>query len=145
MKTHTSDKCRKYNSPRRYRAESTQCDRTSWGTIVPRFFYALGSAGASTRPKPGAACVQAAMSPWTRPHAILIVLGQSCRLAQFSGRGEIPHRRYAALPRARERLPKGRVSRSGARPEPTVIVRMEENERVGVPEGALRCARDRLG
>jgi len=29
--------------------------------------------------------------------------------------------------RARERLPKGRVSRSGARPEPTVIVRMKEN------------------
>ena len=48
----------------------------------------------------------------------------------FSGQGETPYRRYAALAlRARERLPGGRVSRSGAKPEPTVIVRMKENAR----------------
>src|SRR5690606_22278079 len=48
-------------------------------------------------------------------------------LSVFSGRGGNPHRRYAALPRARERLPRGRASRSGEMPGPTVIVRMKEN------------------
>jgi hypothetical protein len=40
----------------------------------------------------------------------------------ISGRGAIPHRRYAGpIPRARERLPDtGRVSRFGERPKPTV-------------------------
>ncbi len=36
-------------------------------------------------------------------------------------------------PRARERLPIGRVSRSGEMPEPTVIVRMKENAERCVP------------
>src|SRR5215467_3315661 len=42
VKTHTSAKCRKYNSPTRYRAESTQDDQTSCRAIPQRFFYALG-------------------------------------------------------------------------------------------------------
>ena len=50
----------------------------------------------------------------------------------FSGRGEIPHRRYPDLTRgARERptpVCRGGVSRSGEMPEPTVIVRMKEDK-----------------
>ena len=53
-------------------------------------------------------------------------------LGVFSGRGETPHRRYERPDlRARERLcfscKRPLVSRSGEMPEPTVIVRMEEN------------------
>ncbi len=59
----------------------------------------------------------------------------SCRseraLAQstpFSGRGEIPHRRYAGMTRKPASGPGLRgVSRSGEKPEPTVTVRMKEN------------------
>lgn len=48
----------------------------------------------------------------------------------FSGRGESPHRRYFCLTgkTARERALCEAVSRSGAMPEPTVIVWMKENE-----------------
>ena len=63
-------------------------------------------------------------------------------IAPFSGRGGSPHRRYAAFsavsPRAPSQGKSGRVSRSGATPEPTVTVRMEENgtgepARAGLP------------
>ena len=48
----------------------------------------------------------------------------------FSGRGVIPHRRYVCKNEpASARLIAG-VSRSGAMPEPTVIVRMKENVHV---------------
>ncbi len=44
-------------------------------------------------------------------------------------------------PQARERLPLGRVSRSGATPEPTVKVRMKENGQTPTLAGAatLSC------
>ena len=46
----------------------------------------------------------------------------------FSGRGEIPHRRYTLLSEpASARFVE--VSRSGEMPEPTVIVRMKENKK----------------
>ena len=50
----------------------------------------------------------------------------------FSGRGEIPHRRYGGFPSepasACDFLTNGAgTSRSGEMPEPTVKVRMEEN------------------
>ena len=52
-------------------------------------------------------------------------------LAAFSGRGEIPHRRYpwfftGARERSAQALAGAEVSRSGEMPEPTVIVRMKE-------------------
>ena len=62
-------------------------------------------------------------------------------LRLFSGRGEIPHRRYPDLTRgARERptpVCRGGVSRSGEMPEPTVIVRMKEDKTdiAGKPHG----------
>jgi hypothetical protein len=52
-------------------------------------------------------------------------------LPSFSGRGEIPHRRYGEVSSSPRALahPYGYAgtSRSGAMPEPTVKVRMEEN------------------
>ena len=47
-------------------------------------------------------------------------------------------------PRARERLPEGRVSRPGAMPGPTVTVRMKENVRFRMA-ACRRNSRDRLG
>jgi hypothetical protein len=57
-------------------------------------------------------------------------------LVAFSGRGEIPHRRYlGAIPGARERriqaLAGVRVSRTGVMPVPTVTVRMKETASIG--------------
>ena len=67
----------------------------------------------------------------TRPINDLRRRAAAANLSVFSGRGENPHRRYADFdPRARERSLKpdfSEVSRSGERPEPTVIVRMKEN------------------
>ena len=59
----------------------------------------------------------------------------------FSGRGEIPHRRYPEIsssgsPRALQKSDL-EVSRSGERPEPTVIVRMGENMLGSVERFAL--------
>src|SRR5262245_65315911 len=42
VKTHTSAKCRKYNSPTWYRAESAQNDLASCCAIFPRCFYVRG-------------------------------------------------------------------------------------------------------
>jgi hypothetical protein len=50
----------------------------------------------------------------------------------------------SAMLRARERLPLEGSSRSGEMPEPTVTVRMKENERADRRVGGWR-ARDRLG
>ena len=63
-------------------------------------------------------------------------------IAPFSGRGEIPHRRYVSgenisLYEARERLLLEGSSRSGAMPEPTVTVRMEEKVQQSVNTGCL--------
>jgi hypothetical protein len=64
-------------------------------------------------------------------NGVLRCLSAAAKLRLFSGRGENPHRRYVDFdPRARERSQKpdfSEVSRSGERPEPTVIVRMKEN------------------
>jgi 6,7-dimethyl-8-ribityllumazine synthase len=65
----------------------------------------------------------------------------------FSGRGGSPHRRYAGRP-ASPRAPGGPlgrsgvagVSRSGARPEPTVTVRRKENGWRGGGHGVRRSA-----
>jgi len=57
----------------------------------------------------------------------------------FSGRGEIPHRRYIGMtdqPASGPVLKKQGVSRSGERPEPTVIVRMKENARIRPGQGS---------
>src|SRR5215813_15640700 len=43
VKTHTSAKCRKNNSPTRYRAESAQDDLAPLCAISPRCFYVRGA------------------------------------------------------------------------------------------------------
>src|SRR5262244_2843765 len=43
VKTHTSAKCRKNNSPTRYRAESAQDDLAPLCAIPPRCFYVRGA------------------------------------------------------------------------------------------------------
>ena len=53
----------------------------------------------------------------------------------FSGQGGIPHRRYYGLciRRARERFRmKRKVSRFGAKPKPTVRVRMKEDKNAAI-------------
>jgi hypothetical protein len=42
VKTHTSAKCRKYNSPTRYRTSCAQHDSTPWCAISSRCFYVRG-------------------------------------------------------------------------------------------------------
>src|SRR5262245_21157555 len=42
VKTHTSAKCRKYNSPARYRTSCAQHDSTPWCAISSRCFYVRG-------------------------------------------------------------------------------------------------------
>ena len=66
--------------------------------------------------------------------------------AAFSGRGEIPHRRYLRASRGSPRAPAwpacGRgVSRSGAIPEPTVTVRMKESATSRPPHAHARGGR----
>lgn len=69
---------------------------------------------------------------------------------KFSGRGVIPHRRYIDLHTFMVGVDEPasarffEVSRSGERPEPTVIVRMRENEKTSVIRltGAIRFGFD---
>src|SRR5260370_40985590 len=42
VKTHTIAKCRKYNSPTRYRTSCAQHDSTPWRAISSRCFYVRG-------------------------------------------------------------------------------------------------------
>src|SRR5713226_3879595 len=42
VKTHTIAKCRKYNSPTRYRTSCAQHDSTPWCAICSRCFYVGG-------------------------------------------------------------------------------------------------------
>src|SRR5260370_7539311 len=42
VKTHTITKCRKYNSPTRYRTSCAQHDSTPWCAISSRCFYVRG-------------------------------------------------------------------------------------------------------
>src|SRR5260221_6108982 len=42
VKTHTIAKCRKYNSPTRYRTSCAQHDSTPWCAISSRGFYVRG-------------------------------------------------------------------------------------------------------
>src|SRR5260370_15683600 len=42
VKTHTIAKCRKYNSPTRYRTSCAQHDSTPWCAISSRCFYVRG-------------------------------------------------------------------------------------------------------
>lgn len=91
-------------------------------------------------------------SDWQRFFSLSRFLAGICRRFSlgcqrlFSGRGEIPHRRYPDLTRgARERptpVSRGGVSRSGEMPEPTVIVRMKEDKTdiaLSAPLGAGCC------
>jgi hypothetical protein len=45
VKTHTIAKCRKYNSPTRYRTSCAQHDSTPWCAISSRCFYVRGGRG----------------------------------------------------------------------------------------------------
>src|SRR5262245_44721640 len=52
VKTHTSAKCRKYNSPTRYRTSCTQHDSTPCCAISSRCFYVRAGAGVFAQPRP---------------------------------------------------------------------------------------------